>query len=194
MVRFGIVMLALGLASVLPVQGMEPDGQEKDLVALGIRLGEASSAKEMDVLARSAAEQRSLFVGRLIKLLQTSGSKDAKIRACYLLGEFRAERAVDEVLKHIDLKAEAQEDAGKISLWSLYPCVDALSHIGKPAEKAILELISTSDKKESRDLALRALVHIEGRKVARVILEEQLSRASAGAADRLKAALKDFKE
>ena len=192
MKRLVLVLLLSVWLYETPIRCEEVAAEVEKLATLADKLEQAKSVEEMDRLARSAAEQRALFVGRVSMLLMTSSSIDVKARACYLLGEFRAERAVNEVIKNIGLDMGAR-DSAKIPLWSQYPCVDALSDIGKPAERLLIGFIASNDKKNLRELALRALVYINGFKHVPSILEDALASASGLEATRLRQALEELK-
>jgi hypothetical protein len=192
MKRIVMMLFLLGWIHEAPLRCTEKTIEAEDLPTLADKLEQAKSVEEMDRLARSAAEQRDLFVGRLIVLLRTSNLVDAKVRACYLLGEFKAERAVFEVIKNIGLTVE-RGDTDKIPLWSRHPCVDALSHIGKPAERVLIRFIASNEKKDLQALALDALVYINGFKRTPSILEDALQDASGLEATRLRQALEELK-
>jgi hypothetical protein len=192
MKRIFMMLLILGWIHDVPLRCSETVTELANLPTLANRLEQARSAEEMDRLARSAAEQRDLFAGRLIMLLRTSNSIDLKVRACYLVGEFRAERAVNEVIKNIGLTVE-RGDTDRIPLWSRHPCVDALAYIGKPAERTLLQFIAGNDKKELQALALEALVYINGFKHTPSILEDALQGASSLEGTRLRQALEELR-
>jgi hypothetical protein len=191
---FSVVTAAFPLALLLAVgSAAQPVAPGAELRALGDKLTRASSIAEMDSIARSIARTRQDFIEQMVEVLRSSKSNEEKIRACYLLGEFRAETAVDEVTKHIDLTAGEPGDSNKIHLWSRHPCLDALAYIGKPSERSLINLISGSEKKEIQDLAVQGLIYIAGGKCAASLLDEAIdSAANETEKARIRAALKQF--
>jgi HEAT repeat protein len=184
-------LLCLVLAA--RVYGSEPTAQEESPGALVDRLAAAKSPSEMDELTREAVQQRIQLTEKLADLLRSSTSPELKARICFLLGAYRAERTVNELIQNIDLDTGIHGEKSKIPLWGRFPCMEALVYIGRPAREKLVHLLATREEKTVRQQALEALISIEGRN-AIGLLQESLEHSQGEEARRVRGALEDIKK
>lgn len=157
------------------------------------RLAAATSVSEMDRISDEAVKQRRILLEGLVRLLQSSAQQEQKARVCYILGQFRAEGAINALSESFFVTTGPAHDIERIPRFGSYPCIEALGYIGKPAEAKILELLkSTEDSSLRRDL-LSALIYIE-RHHTPALLREELNSAKDAEAARLRDALREFGE
>lgn len=126
---------------------------------VGIRI-----QKELLDIANESLEMRDLVVRTLVDLLENPSHQDGFYYsavwsgACAVLGQLKAEEAIDVMSNHLDM----QNGAVTLS-FSGFPAVQGLIQIGEPAipklEKALL---STGSKVTCRGLAAFALGAIGG--------------------------------
>jgi hypothetical protein len=109
--------------------------------------------------------------------LREAKTREAKIRACFLIGEIRNPRATNVLIENILVTADVPTHYTRIPLWGPYPCQDALAKIGKPAEWRLIQLLSGTESNEMKAGALKVIQHIEGWRGAVLVLEEAWEKA-----------------
>jgi hypothetical protein len=166
---------------------------EEKLGGLPARLMSAKSVAEMDQIADEALGQKAAFEGGLINLLTSDSRRDQKIRACYLLGYFRAVSAVNVLGANFTLTTGPRHDIDKIPRFGPYPCLEALAYIGKPAEGKLVELLKSTADKVLRHNILDSIIYIEKRH-APAVLRDELGQAKTVEAERLREALRELGE
>lgn len=160
--RRTVAGLAICLALVVaPLWSREPcDGASRSLTE---KLQHAGSKEELDGVVQEAERTRIAMAASLTRLLETSESDALRKRACYLIGIYRLGRASRAVIDHIDLKETGlPSELDRIPRWFEYPCAEALSRIGSPAERHLLGAISTAEDACRRDLMLHVLLDLGG--------------------------------
>jgi hypothetical protein len=167
--------------------------KEKSLGILAEHLATAKTPAEMDDLTNAAVEQRIELMGQLAGLLRSSASSELKTRACFLLGFYRAERAIDELVDNIDLEVDVTGEQSKIRQWGRFPCAEALAYIGAPAQEKLVRLLASSDEKVARQQALEALTFIHKKDVV-TVLQEALGRLQGEEARRVREAIGEIKK
>lgn len=154
--------LAICLALLVgPLWSQEPcDGASKSLAE---RLRHAGSDEELDHVVAKAEEERIMMAASLSRLLETTESDALRKRVCYLIGIYRLGRATSDVIRFIDLDdTDRPAELDRISRWFRYPCAEALSRIGSPAERHLLDAVATTEDACRRDLILHAILDLGG--------------------------------
>lgn len=176
------------LKSQAPDEGQD---ETRELVRL---LREAQSAQEMDELTNSLVGRQYAFWYSLADILRSSAPPEKKARVCFLLGEFGAYRTLSWMIENISLKVENRGELEKIPLWRQYPCQEAIARIGKPAERALIQLLVDTDKDDVQELVVQAFIYIEGRDGAEFTLRRAIIEAPQGKAEKLEKALERLKK
>lgn len=140
-------------------------------------LRQAKSEKELDQVIAEFNRSNIELIQSLTEFLGEAKTPEAKVRACFLLGETRSPRATRALVEHILLQVESPERYTKTPLWGPYPCQDALAKIGKAAEDVLLETLAGHSGHEVKAAALKVLQRIEGWRGAVFMLEQAWERA-----------------
>ena len=185
--------VVLWLAS-LATQGASTcvDCNDRELVDAIARLEVAQTPVEFDAITEAAELERIAFINRLGRLLEMSTSNDKKIRLCYLLGFYRGEGEVGQLMLNAGVRApRGPDEFGKIPRWREFPCIEALAAIGRPAEGKLVQLVASHASADVRDAALKAMFWIKGACAADV-LRKALEEADEPEAQRLREAVEKF--
>jgi hypothetical protein len=107
-----------------------------------------------------------------------------------LLGSMKAEEAVPELVKRISFLTMKPVDERTIQ--NVYPAVEALVHIGKPATVPLLKAVADCADNRKMNLYVYAIATIETRPVAVFLIKNRLKEAKDGKEKaNLQAALED---
>jgi len=137
-------------------------------------------------------QQRQELMRNLISIVANDKSDEVgRTRAVDLLGDLRASEAAEILVENI-VEIPTLDPRG-LSSRGRYACVAALVKIGKPATGAVLKEFRKPIS-DDRQLALvDVLAGVEGRKVGRFLLEEEIADAkTAEERDNLNKALRMF--
>jgi HEAT repeat protein len=146
----------------------------------------------MDEAVHLDMQEREKVVESLTRML-VSGSPELKTRACFLLGEYRAFRAVPDLIENLALETSL-DDGEKIPLWGYYPCQEALSKIGRPAERALIAVLASSDDPRRRDGAFETLRSLKGNESLLAQLQRAEETATADEIKRLQQSVEQLKK
>ena len=135
--------------------------------------------RSREMLLGKVVEQRNDVLGTLLMNLDSEKSPDVKAAVLYLIGCYRLDQGVRELVEYIDFEVVAPADPLTESLWGPYPAQEALIAIGRPSITPMLELLATDPKPLRRDLAVEVIRDVEDPDIARFILQ----RAHAAATD-----------
>ncbi len=159
-----IVLISLALSGV--TTGGRQEDDEKGLLGNKIEELLSKDSRVRDRTVDSILQDRLGIVKQLIPLIEPANaqeySDETRCAAAYLLGEFRAIKAVPVLSR-----ALADEPGRKlISDTSRYdvPVWTALVKIGRPAVPAMIENVKNSDNKILRKKSLDVLIHALGGK------------------------------
>jgi hypothetical protein len=148
--------------------------------------------KEWQNEAIRLSNERLKLINELIIRLRQERETELKVVTCYLLGEYRATEAVNDLLEVITLQSSIEQDneVNRLPLWGKYPAHEALIKIGIPAIPLILAKLET----ESNLLAMRLEVHVVhmvyGKELAKVVLGQAITlQMDDSKAKRLKLAI-----
>lgn len=166
-------------------------------------LVQAQTLDEFEQAAFSINEQRLKFVNSLIRMLRSETDTEKKVRICYLLGEYRATRAILELADNITLEAKIEPYSDKLPKWLKYPAQEALVKCGYRSIPYMLRNIESNDDKQITELSTRVIWQIigeglsrtlDGKDYARMIIEKRLNEQSDPAKKaRLKSSLEYLK-
>ena len=137
-------------------------------------------------------KRRLASVAALIKLVRDKRVPlSIRLEAVRILEVVRAPEAVDALLSQ--LTSITAEKFGEKTFETLYPCVPALVKIGKPSSRAVLKELRKPMKKIRRLALAVVLAGVEGRKVGRLLINDEITEAdSAAVRKNLKLGLKAF--
>jgi len=161
--------------------------QRIDKMDLRSKLTEAKTLEQLDKVVEEAYLERSKRISDLGRMLHSNINDDLKARVCFLLGEFRAERAMGDLgsimtFEHSDLEDGAMEITN-IPRWFKYPATEALAKCGFRSIPQMVKKLETSDDEEFRKFLVNAIwTNIgtmlpratDGKKYARQIIEDYI--------------------
>src|ERR1700681_2514050 len=183
------IVLMVGIDARFVIAETSPT--PRPLVALVEALQSAKEPKEMDGFVDALVQQRLDVQDSLTSSLYRQLPAELKARICYLLGYYKAEMAISALIRNIEFTI-AVTDEDRSARWRSHPCAEALAYIGKPAERNLISSIMDSEKEQVRELALEALVGIEGQFGAIDLLERAKIGAEKEQTARLEKALGQF--
>lgn len=139
------------------------------------------------------SERRHQTQEQLIMQLFSTDNQVQCLAAC-LLGMERHDQSVSSLVEQITLQDEHwPRQQTSLWFWDRYPALEALTKIGKPATRALIENIESNDEAKSRQFSALALRVIETPEVAQFILQRAIDRQKQNSKKvRLKAALAEL--
>lgn len=176
----GVCLVVCLFAFGTPMIGVGPRAGEKGekkahlpwAVSAALRLEGKAQTEQLAALAQ---EYRDMEV-KLIMELDKAPHVEEKCAVVFLMGWYRSVTCVPELARNVTLKYERTKPDDKKPLWGMYPVVEALSAIGKPAIRPMLQNIETGADGEFRRLSSEVIRQVEGKEVARFILELELKK------------------
>ena len=185
-----VCLFALSLVSVGGgVTGAEPPSAAQHLVIP--RLASLSSKERTELQVRLVSDRFNMC-DRLLQQLDPATDKEVSFEIAYLLGIYRMERAVSELSRYIAVRNDKFDPNVylQMSLYGEYPIAEALTLIGNPSVRPMLDNLEASDDATVRKLSARVIVIVEGREIAKVVLEKAIEKQRDDAKKaRLKAAI-----
>jgi hypothetical protein len=117
-----------------------------------------------------------------------------KVLLIYTLGQLRSTWAVPSLVNIVDFRAPFRDGPpSDIGRWGEYPAVDALTAIGTPAVRHIVEVLATEQNAARVRLMLTIIWQVEGRKPGQAWIEAALAAAKEDSAKKnLQNALKAY--
>ena len=181
MKRFPFFVLVICLVALgVPVKGGAQKVSEKpkltrltEAVLAALRLQGGAQKERLAALSNEYAD---LEVA-LIREFDKANSVEQKSAVVFLMGRYRLAVCVRHLAENLTLKYESTEDNHKKPLWGMYPAVEALTRIGKPAIWHMLRNIETGKSDEFRRLSTEVIRKIEGTEVACFILGLEIKKA-----------------
>jgi len=180
--RYVVAALVVGLA----LAAVDSTAQDDDLV---MRLTSPEIQTRIDV-PKSLAAQRKETIRKLMRLIQKEKRYqdfDTTTLAIQALGTLRAVEAADLLAGYIAVKSTMPVD--ELSIGAYFPAAAALVQIGSPALPSILRVITEADDQRSQHLAGWSISEILGTELAASYLEQQGTKSTGLAAQRIKNAL-----
>ncbi len=148
--------------------------------------------------ARQMLAQRARQIRALQEVLGRPVTKDGRpaiLQAIHLAGGIRAQEIVPLLTKRINLKDPELANQEGVSVEELYPAVQALINIGSPSTSAVVDILErTPVSSFRRDLSMRVLTKVHDPSIAKLMLEQRLSKASDEVRPRLENALQFFEQ
>lgn len=145
------------------------------------RLKSASIQERDKAAGRIAAERKALIAALRSMACEEDPTPldlrefSAKCLAIRLLGDFRAEEAMEELFSN--LKYEIEPHAVGYhwkDIWNRYPAARSLVKIGKPAAHGAQECLLKSDDKLTREISVWIIVCVDGPETANFELTRML--------------------
>jgi hypothetical protein len=150
-------------------------------------------------LSASLQQVRSVWYDlqdKTISELRGNSSKQVRLAAIMIAGDYRFDYAVPYLVPIIDFRDEdaiPKNSLGGASPWTEYPVAQALWRIGSPSVRYLLDSLVTSDDPLARRLCSTTLGGILGADVAKFTLQREIERQTTAmnkaAVLRLKTAL-----
>ena len=175
-VIYSLVVIMLVSMTPIALSGKSPKKTDEisDKLKKILAKGETGEKQKEKLL-----HERKNIIDGLIKILKDDKkSREVRIRAAFLLGEYRAEEAIPVLFDNLLLRLEKVEDETKRDVNS--PCMDALVKIGKKASFATFERISKFEQglgmlgKYNRYLHSLIMIKVEGKEVAAFMIRSKL--------------------
>ena len=169
------VVLAIVLATCLLVCA-KVDEASVDHVAL---LTSESKADRKEA-AQAILEARQGVVRKLEKIvrkyIRDESKKGTAKTAIVLLGSLRSAESVGLLAKNLTLGVFYKSTKRPQPPEDFYPCVGALSEIGKPSVGAMLSNLETSHDEKVRKLSARVIRSVEGPELAKIVVEQAVEK------------------
>jgi len=196
-----LLIVGLSVASVVLAQAQnQPASQEAggpmfvDRISEGLGRMQSPDADTREAGVRSLENLRKDVVGSLIKIVDPENikefSEESRIRAAYLLGEYRAPEAAPVLSK-----ALVKGELGPTSHFDISPydspILTALVKIGPPSVPVIIDVIKTTEEQDARlRCAQVVFLVIPDRQLVLSTFERAKKEATAEQASRLQDAIK----
>jgi hypothetical protein len=191
---YSVILLGLLVGLVSDIRGEKGGGKDvtskpppvPDFTKLDDR--PASDAADAIVVDRQTLER-----GLRWQLDAGGTPEKRKVLLIYALGQIRSDWAVPSLVKIVDFEAPFTDPKLSLARWGPYPVVDALTAIGDPAVRRIVNILP-SEKKDLRvHLLLTVIWQVDGEKLGRARLENAIVAAHDDATkNSLQSALKAF--
>lgn len=169
------VVLAIVLATCLLVCA-KVDEASVDHVAL---LTSESKADRKEA-AQAILEARQGVVRKLEKIvrkyIRDESKKGTAKTAIVLLGSLRSAESVGLLAKNLTFGVFYKSTKRPQPPEDFYPCVGALSEIGKPSVGAMLSNLETSHDEKVRKLSARVIRSVEGPELAKIVVEQAVEK------------------
>jgi hypothetical protein len=110
-----------------------------------------TSEKEADEATTQVVKSYDQIVVELMSQIQKEkATREGLVYCVYLLGEFRALRAVSLLVDHIDLEATRIDPKLRKGRWGVYPAEEALVKIGDHSVREVLAKLAAEENKRRR--------------------------------------------
>ena len=189
-IKFAVVLLCMTAAVIAWSAG----GTE-GTVSTRFRMDEDASIEQWDKEAERLSAERYEFLDDLIRHLRREEDVEKKGRICFLLGDYRAHGAVQDLSKHITLKVHVSGDPWtRIPLWGQYPAREALIKIGVRSTKWMLKNLATSEDAMTREHSVYVLREVYSPEIAKIVVQKAAEKEADPKRKRnLESALKQMK-
>jgi len=149
---------------------------------------------ERETASQAILEKRTRTIGDLEKIVREfvgdETRKGTAKTAIVLLGKLRATEAVPLLADNINVYVFYKSTKRTQSPEDAFPCVGALTGIGKPSIPAMINNLATSEVEKVRELSARVIRNVEGTEIGRIVLEKAIEeQGDRGKKARLTAAL-----
>ncbi len=158
------ILLCLLLKEISLVEG----GTQLETNNLIQGLQNAKTLSEMDSVSIRIAQNRLDLIRTSIGILRSNASKDKMIRACFLLGEYRATEAITDLSNRIALEDKIKEKLKELPLWGKYPALEALIKIGFSAIPQMIQILETNKDNHIQRLSSTVIWEVIGRNSATI--------------------------
>ena len=130
-------------------------------------------------------KEREAMVAFYVHELRSEKDPEKQMRICFLLGNFRANKAAPALADVIDLHNPDFSDAprGGLPMYGPYPAVSALVRIGLPAIRTMIERLETEQDNTKRHLEVSVIREICGEIYGIELTTSVLEKAAAEQTD-----------
>jgi hypothetical protein len=177
-----VITLVGGTSAHVLFVGEQPIGR-----TLAWDMDPAQTMEEFEQATFNVQKRRSELIGFLKRMLRRETDNEKKIRICYLLGEYRATEAINDLTHHITLEADVKPFSTEIPRWFKYPAQEALVKCGTRSVPPMILNLETSNDELVRELSATVIWHvigaglpreIDGRDYARMIVQNAIDKQS----------------
>lgn len=156
------------------VTGAQDNRKRVVVQADAIKTAIEDKGTDRKAVLRGLGQEWNEFGASLDMMLTNAKDDEQKAVYIYLMGLYRTEGAAQELAKIVNF--EAKMDLIVFApVWSRQPAAQALVRIGKPAVGPMLRNIEEDRDLDFRETSANVLLAIEGKKVARFLVEDRLS-------------------
>lgn len=171
-----------GVMVILWVTGMVGCGKTDKPSAGDMARLRSENQTERKAASRAILEQRARTIGELEKIVRDfvgeESRKGSAKTAVVLLGKLRAVEAVALLAENISVYVFYKSTKRIQSLEDAFPCVGALSEIGKPSIAAMIGNLASSEDEKVRELSARVILNVEGTEIGRIVIEKAIEDES----------------
>ena len=156
--------------------GFQPDGSG---VAIASNLGNIPYIDASDRVNIIVNQNRKVIATLVDGMRLNDYSPDSKVCIIYLLGELRPNEmnAIQVLVDNIDFVAQQSDPGPKTRRWGMYPAQEALSKIGMPAVKVILDTALPEESNQHRlNLMSAVLQDVLGKEIAIIIVDQRMEK------------------
>lgn len=128
-------------------------------------------------------DQRRQLIGKLMAILSSTNSDEAKVYAVVVLGEYQASEAVPMLVRHFEWDEKDTYNGGsdyrkRVARDLVRPVTHALFNIGHPAVPALLNRIQETMDSNAMERCVRICRAIEGPEVTQFRLQGLIENAT----------------
>ena len=148
---------------------------EEKITSLLAEIDSVDQQTCMKILSNIDVERNNVS-GILLTKLGTVNSINEKAALIYLIGRYKLDDCVNDLIQYIDFNTGDKPMKGPLPLWEQYPAMEALINIGLPSINPVIELLSKETDKERCELALKILRYLKDAEFGKFILEEAIKK------------------
>jgi hypothetical protein len=176
MKRLAVVIACVSVPCILAAAGGGGnDVTEPSSYAVEIPAFRTASYDEADTAVNEAVQARGAVIDNLlIQLRDPALPNEAKVHIVYVLGQWRADKAVTALVDMIDLMAVRVDPKLAPGRWGLHPAQEALARIGRPSVTLILKKLGGENNELRRRLMCMVLIDVEGKGIAALRVQKVL--------------------
>ncbi len=128
--------------------------------------------KNKEEIVAEVLKERTQKIDLLLNLFNENNNKETNFAVFYTLGELRAEKAISLCLAHINY-----DYTGNLKIYPKYgpaPAATALSKIGLPSVKPLLDTLKNCDDEAKLPYIYMAIIGIGGTELAEYFLVKEI--------------------
>lgn len=150
-------------------------GIERNMRA-GFRMDEKASIQDWNEEVARLSEERLALIDDLKRSLSGERDLEKQGRLCFLLGEYRADSAVQDLCECMTLELHRSEEYKRLPLWGQFPAWEALVKIGVPATAAVIDKLAGNDDLLTRFLCVEFLRSVYGDEIGALLVEKAIEK------------------